>query len=517
MKSNRWIVSLLAVIIVTTLILGASLVSPSLVSPSWAQTVGGQICYAIADNDDRDEEDSLVIVNYTTHTATLVGDGSTGSFNSEAIAFHPPSGTLFGVDHDYSGGNGWLGTFDLNTGQFTPFPNVFGSARGSLGNIRIRDIDGLAFDAVTGTLWGSVRRGGADDYDVLVQIDINTGLIIQDAFGTGVDYVVAQPLVGNGDFLDIDDIAVDPLTQVMYAIANDSGERDHLVTVDRTTGIITDLGLLQNGIQDMEGLTFDTTAVMVGTSGDNVPQSSRNSVFEIEKTTASPNLATRFRIADAVPGPYDYEGIDCLTSWTIQTRTPTPTTDKGTVTWTPTATFTSTPTSTFTNTPTATTTSTATASPSPTSTATQPGGGNITITPTWTRTPTATNTPTPTQTPTRMPVAVELVDFSLVREGPAVHLTWETAAEIDNLGFYVYRSADNNFSNAVQVGEFVHARRGVSGAVYSLTDTPGDGIWWYWLVDVDTKGVTTRHGPINTGLGGAAAGRLIYLPFTIGE
>ena len=477
MKSNRWTVLLLAVMMIVTLALGASLVTTS-----QAQTPGGQICYAIADNDDHRNLDTLTIADFDTRTEILIG--TTNTDNVEAIAFHPPTGRLFGAQRDT------LGTFNLTTAQFTPVGGTFGSGSGEYGNIQINDVDALTFDAVTGILWGASRRSAAGEHDVFVQIDITTGAIVQDAFGPNVDYVVARPPAGNGDFVDIDDMAIDPLTQIMYATANDAGQRDHLVTVDRVTGVITDLGLL--GVNDMEGLAFDTTGELIGTTGK-VGGVTANSLFEIDKDTAVANVDSHFPLS--IGGAFDYEGVDCLTSWTIQTRTPTPTNTSSVTP--PTPTFTHTPTATQTSSPTPTSTNT------PTPTATQPGGGA---------------TLTPSVTPTRPPVAVELVDFSLSRDGEVITLTWETASEIDNLGFYVYRSQDNNYQNAVQVGEFVEATGGVSGAVYSLTDTPGAGDWWYWLVDVDTKGVATRHGPVTTKLSGSAAGTVLYLPLaTHGE
>ncbi|MCS7056786.1 MAG: hypothetical protein NZM18_11510, partial [Thermoflexales bacterium] len=37
---------------------------------------------------------------------------------------------------------------------------------------------------------------------------------------------------------------------------------------------------------------------------------------------------------------------------------------------------------------------------------------------------------------------------------------------------------------------------GAAGASYQFEDvTPDDGIWWYWLADVDTSGTETLHTP----------------------
>jgi len=46
----------------------------------------------------------------------------------------------------------------------------------------------MGFDARTGILWASNRRGGT--YDILFQINPTTGKFVQDAFGQNIDYVV---------------------------------------------------------------------------------------------------------------------------------------------------------------------------------------------------------------------------------------------------------------------------------------------------------------------------------------
>jgi hypothetical protein len=94
------------------------------------------------------------------------------------------------------------------------------------------------------------------------------------------------------------------------------------------------------------------------------------------------------------------------------------------------------------------------------------------------------------------PTAVELISFKVDRVGDGtVDLSWATAAEIDNLGFYIYRSNDNNLSHAEQV-HFEPAFGGSGGHTYSFTDTPPDeGPYWYWLSDIDTFGKETFHMP----------------------
>jgi uncharacterized repeat protein (TIGR01451 family) len=94
-----------------------------------------------------------------------------------------------------------------------------------------------------------------------------------------------------------------------------------------------------------------------------------------------------------------------------------------------------------------------------------------------------------------VPTAVELLYFR--GEGGydrQVRLEWATALELDNLGFNIYRADEDDWSRASQVHfEPAAVMGGHLGASYAYTDTvPLDGVWWYWLVDVDTHGAETR-------------------------
>jgi hypothetical protein len=102
------------------------------------------------------------------------------------------------------------------------------------------------------------------------------------------------------------------------------------------------------------------------------------------------------------------------------------------------------------------------------------------------------------------PTAVELVRFDAQHDGNGiVSLNWETAIEIDNAGFNVYRSPVDSLTNpnaaVVQVNESLLPAQGSlgQGASYSLTDkVVVGGVWYYFLEDVDFNGVATQHGPI---------------------
>jgi hypothetical protein len=97
------------------------------------------------------------------------------------------------------------------------------------------------------------------------------------------------------------------------------------------------------------------------------------------------------------------------------------------------------------------------------------------------------------------PTAVQLSYFRLAGvRGEKVSLVWETGAEVDNYGFYLYRAAENNITLASSI-HFEPAAGGSGGHTYTYEDTvPRNGVWWYWLSDVDTKGIATYNGPERT-------------------
>jgi hypothetical protein len=112
------------------------------------------------------------------------------------------------------------------------------------------------------------------------------------------------------------------------------------------------------------------------------------------------------------------------------------------------------------------------------------------------------------------PTAVELLYFKVDRPlNGEVNLGWATAAEIDNLGFYVYRSSSMSVEEAERI-HFEPASGGSGGHTYTFTDTPGSGSWWYFLSDIDTYGVETFHLPDTQT---AIYSQTIFLPLSVGK
>jgi YD repeat-containing protein len=191
------------------------------------------VCYAVADNDGRERSaDILVTMDKFTSQINLVGETSTQHI--EAIAFNLGATTLFAADA------GQLGQLDLDTGTFTPTAQPFGQGNGALGMIAFDDVDGLTFDVLNGVLYAT-QRLREEQHDVLFKVEPSTGTSIPNAFGEGVDYVVINgPALA--ELLDIDDIALDNTTGTLYGAANTNGKGGLLVKIDTLTGKATAVG-----------------------------------------------------------------------------------------------------------------------------------------------------------------------------------------------------------------------------------------------------------------------------------
>lgn len=241
-----------------------------------------------------------------TNTWFEVGGTGTQGFNAiEAIAYDPVNDILYAYN-DYE-----FGYIDQATGTFISInPNFLINENGEYGIILLDDIDGLSYDPVRNVLWATHRFGGLGD--VLFQVDPATGTIIPDAFGTGIDYVVVDPIIDPVTGLtnnDVDDIAYNPYTGVLYAIQNETGTGGALTTIDLTTGTPTIIGSF--GVDDMEGLGITYLGELYGTTGDNGPDpNDSNHFYYIDETTG---LATQLIPISSTR--VDFESFDCFSSY----------------------------------------------------------------------------------------------------------------------------------------------------------------------------------------------------------
>ena len=288
---------------------------PAMVSP--CQPIP-DFCYMIADGDNEGSNDAPMF-KYTFETNKLELVNRLGVADVEAIVISLDGQTVYATD------NGVFGTIDETAGIEDSFRPVdptardAGIGRGALGRLRINDIDGLAFDPKSGILYGSNRLADGivgGQQDLLIQLNPETGKIIPNAFGSGIDYVVID--AGAVGASDIDDLAIDS-SGTIYGIAGTSGGagmNNHLVVIDSMTGAVTDQGPLHfasDKIQDMEGLTLYNNKTLFGTTGtEYAGEMTANSLYKIEKTSGKTTFVSRLDqdFDGLVPG--DFEAIECL-------------------------------------------------------------------------------------------------------------------------------------------------------------------------------------------------------------
>ncbi len=110
-------------------------------------------------------------------------------------------------------------------------------------------------------------------------------------------------------------------------------------------------------------------------------------------------------------------------------------------------------------------------------------------------------------------LAVTLAAFGAVQQGEGVLVSWETASELGNLGFNLYRGTSpdgwDRQLNAVLIPS--PAPGSPSGFTYTWLDqtdlTPGT-TYYYWLAAIGVDGATDVHGPVSVGYVGPTATKL---------
>lgn len=190
-------------------------------------------------------------------------------------------------------------TLDLSTVTTTLMHSDLSATRSDNGQIhQIKDVDALDFDAFDSRILHGVERIPGPNPDLYFQMDVTTGQIVG-----GVLY----PVTGVGG--DIDDIAINPLTNEVFAISNNDGMGDQLITIDPTNGIGTVIGDLVDAVgtsvNDMEGFSFDIDGQLIGITGED--SSIPGSFYSIDATTGIVTLRTTI---DA--RCQDFESIACF-------------------------------------------------------------------------------------------------------------------------------------------------------------------------------------------------------------
>jgi hypothetical protein len=111
-------------------------------------------------------------------------------------------------------------------------------------------------------------------------------------------------------------------------------------------------------------------------------------------------------------------------------------------------------------------------------------------------------------------VPVELSSFEAISDAGRVNISWETASEEQNLGFYVLRSSELD-AQCERISELIDAEGTPStGAVYSYVDKPEAGVYYYRLEDVATDGSSTIHQPVRVVVGEVQSWGAVKSEFT---
>jgi len=102
------------------------------------------------------------------------------------------------------------------------------------------------------------------------------------------------------------------------------------------------------------------------------------------------------------------------------------------------------------------------------------------------------------------PTAVTLAAFTASPSASGISLGWETASELNNLGFNVYRAEAADGPRAKLNADLIasQAPGGSAGASYEFVDASAQAgaTYFYWLEALDVYGTSELHGPVSAAL-----------------
>lgn len=105
------------------------------------------------------------------------------------------------------------------------------------------------------------------------------------------------------------------------------------------------------------------------------------------------------------------------------------------------------------------------------------------------------------QVPPPNPTAVELAAFSATAAGDAIRLDWETATELDNLGFNLYRADSPDGARGKLNADLIPSQvpGSTMGAAYHFFDESVNAsvTYYYWIESVDIYGQSSVQGPVS--------------------
>jgi len=111
------------------------------------------------------------------------------------------------------------------------------------------------------------------------------------------------------------------------------------------------------------------------------------------------------------------------------------------------------------------------------------------------------------------PTSVDLRYFRAIGLAERVILAWETASEVDTLGFDVLRApATEGPWTLVNTALIPAEGEAAAGRAYLLRDAPGPGTWHYRLEDVGADGKRSPHPATEVRVGPDAEGHELFVP-----
>ena len=97
------------------------------------------------------------------------------------------------------------------------------------------------------------------------------------------------------------------------------------------------------------------------------------------------------------------------------------------------------------------------------------------------------------------PLAVAVANFQATAQRDGIQVAWESASEIDNLGFNLYRSAEPAAPQDFLAFVPSQAPGSSQGFAYDWldSDVASGQTYHYWLEAVDLMGSSARYGPVS--------------------
>lgn len=260
----------------TRMVLGCLSLSMMLFSGSAANA---QVLYGATGSNGIDGQ--LVTINTLTGSATVIGalQNVAGSpYGLTALAFHPTTGVLYGATTPNSTTSpSSLVTIDPATGVVTTIGS-FGLPTGSFGDLAFsstgvlfgtRTIGGNLFTVNlatgTGTLIGASGIATGSSGHGMAMSSAGTLFTVPDAqflytFNTGTGVATQGVAVTGGPFNQNINAMDFNTAGTLFAVNTNNSlpASTHLVTLNTSTGVITDIGA---SIDDLDAISFQTIAV----------------------------------------------------------------------------------------------------------------------------------------------------------------------------------------------------------------------------------------------------------------